>query len=143
MVIRIKPFRKRIRIAGTRVSLEIKIAEIGAKNAENCAHAITMENIRVTCFFSASSIKRQVHELLTTPVAPLRSAAARKNQKFSARHQIKAGIHHAKTSKIAVDFLLPILSITGPLKTEKIIWESMLIVTIKPIRVSLKPNDSI
>ena len=132
-----------MRIAGTSVYLEIKMAAIGAKTAESWAHAKTRENIFVVCFLSASSIKRHVQQLAVIALVPFISAATRKNQKFSARHQIRAGIHQPIVSKMAVAFLLPILSVNGPLKNEKKICESVVIVTIKPTRVSVNPRASI
>jgi hypothetical protein len=131
-----------MRIAGTNVRREIKIAVIGAKTAESWAQIITIEYIVVISFFSASSTKRQCQEFCVTPLVPFNMPAARKNQKFYARHQIRAGMHHASMSKMAVAFLLPSLSVMGPLKKENTIWDTVLIVTRNPTRVSLKPIAS-
>jgi hypothetical protein len=52
-------------------------------------------------------------------------------------------MHHARMSKTAVAFLLPILSVIGPEKKENSICISMFIVTRNPIRESVNPSASI
>jgi len=76
-------------------------------------------------------------------IDPLRRAAAKKNQKPSALHQIRQGMLQAIKSKTAVAFRLPILSVTGPLIKANNTWETMKIVATNPTWESFIPRASI